>query len=86
MFEINRTNETKSIEVLRIFLLTTLQIWYRCGHVIIVRTMKCYKFNCQLSLTKSHQVWWLKYRPFSCNVEKCVRGGEKRPPVLIGLN
>ena len=69
------------MEVLGIFLLTTLQIWYHCGHVIRVRTIKCQKFNCQLNLTKSHEVWWLNYRPFSRNVEKCGRGGgEKRPP------
>ena len=80
MFEINRTNETKSIEVLRILLLTTFQIWYCCGHMIIVRTMKCSKFNCKLNLTKSHKVWWLNYRPVSCNVEKCVGGGGKKGP------
>ena len=37
--------------------------------------MKCQKFNFQLSLTKIHKVWWLNYRPFQCNVEKCGRGG-----------
>ena len=64
-----RPNMTKGpgdevVEALRIFLLTALQIWYYCGHVIRVRTIKCQKFNCQLILTKSHKVWWLNYRPF----------------------
>ena len=68
------------MEVLRIFLLTALQIWYYCGHVIRVRRMKCQKFYCQLNLTKSHKVWWLNYRPFQCNVEKCGRGAKNAPP------
>ena len=71
------------MEVLRIFLLTTLQIWYCCCHVIVVRTIKCLKFNCHLNLTKSHEVWWLNYRPFLCNVEKFVRGGGAKNMVCI---
>ena len=64
MFEINRKNEAESMKVLRIFLLTALQMWYYCGHVLRVRTIKFQKFNCQFNLINSHKVWGLNYRPF----------------------